>query len=133
VYATPSLKFVVTSQDVLGAEIVQVAPLTAFPSGSYVWTEYPVIGEPFADGAVHETVTLPVPEVTLNPVGALGTPAGVTAADADDSPEVPTPFVVVALNVYSDPFASPETVHEVAGEVMVQVLPETAAPVPSYA
>ena len=123
----------VTSQDVLGAEIVQVAPLTAFPSGSYACTEYPVIGEPFADGAVHETVTLPVPEVTLNPVGALGTPAGVTAADAEDSPEVPTPFVVVALNVYSDPFASPETVHEVAGEVMVQVLPETVAPVPSYA
>lgn len=122
-----------TSQDVLGAEIVHTAPLTTFPSGPYACAEYPVIGEPFADGAVHETVTLPVPAITLNPVGALGTPAGVTATDADDSPEVPTLFVVVALNVYSDPFASPETVHEVAGEVMVQVLPETAAPVPSYA
>jgi hypothetical protein len=126
VYATPSLKFVVTSQDVLGAEIVQVAPLTAFPSGSYVWTEYPVIGEPFADGAVHETVTLPVPEVTLNPVGALGTPAGVIAADADDSPEVPTPFVVVALNVYSDPFDNPVTVQGLVE--LVHVAPVTSLP-----
>jgi hypothetical protein len=58
-----------------------------------------VIGAPFADAAVHATVTFPVPEVTLTPVGALGTPAGVTVEDGADSAEVPTPFVAVALNV----------------------------------
>ena len=94
---------------------------------------YEVIGAPFAAGAVHATVTFPVPEVTETPVGALGAPAGVVAADGADSAEVPTPLVAVALNVYSDPLVSPETVQEVAGEVIVQVLPAIAAPVPSYA
>jgi hypothetical protein len=91
------------------------------------------MGAPFAAGAVHATVTFPVPEVTATPVGALGAPAGVIAADGADSAEVPTPLVAVALNVYSEPLVSPETVQEVAGAVMVQVLPEIAAPVASYA
>jgi hypothetical protein len=91
------------------------------------------MGAPFAAGAVHATVTFPVPEVTETPVGALGAPAGVIAADGADSAEVPTPLVAVALNVYSEPLVSPETVQEVAGAVMVQVLPEIAAPVASYA
>jgi len=91
------------------------------------------MGAPFAAGAVHATVTFPVPEVTETPVGALGAPAGVVAADVADSVEVPTPLEAVALNVYSDPLVSPETVQEVAGDVMVQVLPEIAAPVASYA
>ena len=71
--------------------------------------------------------------MTETPVGALGTPAGVTVAAAEDSTEVETPLVAVALNVYSDPLVSPETVQEVAGDVIVQVLPAMAAPVPSYA
>jgi len=91
------------------------------------------MGAPFAAGVVHATATFPVPEVTETPVGALGAPAGVVAADGADSAEVPTPLVAVALNVYSDPLVSPETVQEVAGNVMVQVLPEIAAPVASYA
>jgi hypothetical protein len=91
------------------------------------------MGAPFAAGAVHATVTFPVPEVTETPVGALGAPAGVVAADGADSVEVPTPLVAVALNVYSEPLVSPETVQEVAGDVMVQVLPVIAAPVASYA
>jgi len=44
-----------------------------------------VIGEPFEDGAVHDTVTFPVPGVALTPVGALGTVAGVTEFDATDA------------------------------------------------
>jgi hypothetical protein len=94
---------------------------------------YEVIGDPFVAGAVHATVTFPVPEVTETPVGALGTPAGVTVAEAEDSIEVETPLVAVALKEYSDPLVSPETAHEVAGDVMVQVLPAIAVPVASYA
>ena len=44
-------------------------------------------------------MTLPVPDVTVTPVGALGAPAGVVVADGADSAEVPTPFVAVAVNV----------------------------------
>jgi hypothetical protein len=60
---------------------------------------YEVIGAPFADAAVHSTVTLPVPDVTVTPVGALGAPAGVVVADGADSADVPTPLVAVAVNV----------------------------------
>ena len=90
-----------------------------------------MIGAPFAAGAVHSTVTLPVPEVAVTPVGALGTPAGVTVADGADAAEVPTPFVAVAVNVYSEPFVSPVISHDVAGDVMVHVLPAIDAPVAS--
>jgi hypothetical protein len=74
---------------------------------------------------------LPVPDVAVTPVGALGTPAGVTVADCADAAEVPTPFVAVAVNVYSEPFVSPVISHEVAGAVMEQVFPEMAKPVES--
>jgi len=60
---------------------------------------YEVIADPFAEGAVHATVTLPVPEVTETPVGAEGTPAGVTWADGLEAGELPTALVVTALNV----------------------------------
>lgn len=92
-----------------------------------------MIGAPFAAGAVHATVTFPVPEVTDTPVGALGAPAGVIVADGADSAEIPTPLVAVALNVYSEPLVRPETLQVVAGEVIVHVFPAIAAPVPSYA
>ena len=58
-----------------------------------------MIADPFAAGAVHETVTFPVPDVTVRPVGALGTPAGVTDADGAEKEDVPTPLVAEALNV----------------------------------
>jgi hypothetical protein len=127
----PAERLVETSHEVAGAEIVHVAPATAMPESSYACAVYEVITAPFAAGAVHATVTFPVPEVTDTPVGALGTPAGVTVAEGADSAEVPTPLVAVALKVYSEPLVRPETVHVVAGEVMVHVLPETAAPVAS--
>jgi hypothetical protein len=90
-----------------------------------------VIGAPFAAGAVHSTVTLPVPDVAVTPVGALGTPAGVTVADCADAAEVPTPFVAAAVNVYSEPLVNPVISHEVAGAVMEQVFPAIAEPVES--
>jgi hypothetical protein len=131
VYAVPAARFVETSHVVEGAEIVQVAPATAMPESLYACAVYEVITAPFAAGAVHATVTFPVPEVTDTPVGALGTPAGVTVAEGADSTEVLTPLVAVALKVYSEPLVNPETVQEVEGDVMVQVLPEIAAPVAS--
>ena len=78
-------------------------------------------------------MTFPVPDVTETPVGALGTPAGVTVAEGEEAAEVETPLVAVALKEYSDPFVSPETAQEVAGEVIVQVLPAIAVPVASNA
>ena len=110
---------------------MQVAPVTELPASSYACAVYEVIAAPFDAGAVHETVTFPVPERTVNPVGALGTPAGVKESDSADSLESPTPLVVVAVNVYEDPFVSPETLHEVAGGVMEQFLPGIAVPVES--
>ena len=66
---------------------MQVAPETAFPAASYACTEYEVIGDPFDAGSVQDTVTLPVPDATVKPVGALGAVAGVTALEADDGAE----------------------------------------------
>ena len=42
------------------------------------------MGEPFEAGAVHETLTSPVPDATDTEVGALGTVAGTIAFDATD-------------------------------------------------
>ena len=95
----PGSRFEETSQAVVGAEMVQVAPETGFPAPSYACAVYELIADPFAAGAVHETVTFPVPEFTVTPVGALGTPAGVTDADGEERDEVPTPLVAAALNV----------------------------------
>ena len=44
-----------------------------------------------------------------------------TAFDATDAPEVPPPFVAVALNVYDVPFVKPDTVQEPEEPVTVQV------------
>ena len=62
---------------------------------------------------------LPPPEVPP--------PDGVTAADAEDLPDVPLAFVAVALKVYDVPFVSPVTVHDVAGAVTVHVAPPGVA------
>ena len=60
-----------------------------------------------------------VEEVTLVIVGA---PVfGMTAVEALDIVEVPSPFVAVLLNVYVVPFVSPVTSQEVFGTVTVQV------------
>jgi len=69
-----------------------------------------VIGAPFAADAVKLTLALPEPAVAaLTPVGAPGTPAGVTAFDGFDAGPVPFAFVAVTVNVYAVPFVSPLT------------------------
>jgi hypothetical protein len=78
--------------------LVQVLPL-----GDAV-AVYPVIAlPPFDEGAVHETVSLPLPErAAVAPVGAPGAVASARVVAvplaADDAP-VPTAFVAATVNV----------------------------------
>ena len=60
--------------------------------------------------AVHETVAWAFAAVALTPVGMLGPAAGITAADAADVAELPTPLVATTRNVYEVPFVNPVTV-----------------------
>ena len=63
-------------------------------------TVYPVIAlPPFTAGAVKATVACNTPAVTVPIVGAFGTVAGVTAAEADDAGPIPTPFVAFTVKV----------------------------------
>ena len=74
---------------------------------------------PLLAGAVKPTVTWPLPRVAVTAVGAPGTVAGVTAADAADAGPVPTALVAVTVNVYAVPLASPGTTIEVHGAVQL--------------
>jgi hypothetical protein len=56
------------------------------------------------------TAAAPFPRAAETPVGAPGTVAGVTAADATDSTLSPTAFVACTVNVYAVPFVNPVTV-----------------------
>jgi len=53
-------------------------------------------------------------------VGAPGTVAGITAAEAVESADVPEAFVAVTLNVYQTPFVRPVTT-QVRAPVVVHV------------
>ena len=52
-------------------------------------------------------------------VGAVGTPAGVTALEAPDAVEVPAALVAVTVKVYDVPLVRPLTVHDVVAVVQV--------------
>ncbi len=52
---------------------------------------------PLPDAAVHESRTWPLDAVAVTPVGAIGTPAGVTAAEAAETR--PRPSALVARTV----------------------------------
>jgi hypothetical protein len=97
VYAVPATNPVETSQVVAGAKTVQVNP-----PGEDV-TVYEVIGDPLSAGSVQPTVTFPVPDVVVIPVGASGALAGVIADVAmDTADEADDPLAVefvIALNV----------------------------------
>jgi hypothetical protein len=63
-----------------------------------------------------------LPPEAATPVGAAGTPTGVTADDGSLAGESPTPLVATTANVYVIPFVSPEqeavspvTAHEAPG------------------
>jgi hypothetical protein len=51
------------------------------------------------EGAVQLTVADPIPAVATTFVGAEGSDAGVTAADAAEAGPVPTALVAVTVNV----------------------------------
>ena len=57
---------------------------------------------------------------------------GTTAADAADEPEVPLPFVAVAVKVYDVPFVRPLTTQLVAGTVTVHDLEPSSTAVTVY-
>ena len=68
-------------------------------------------------------------------VGAVGTPAGITPADAAEGKETPTRLVAVTVNVYVVLLVSAKTVHDVVAVVQnappgdaVTVYSVTAAP-----
>jgi hypothetical protein len=66
---------------------------------------------PLFVGAVKLTLAEPFPRTPVTAVGAPGTVAGVTAADATDSAPLPTALVACTVNVYAVPFVKPVTVH----------------------
>lgn len=87
-----------------------VSPLTTHPVAGTVpvhvkkpgedVTVYPVIAvPPLNAGAVHVTVACAFPAVGVGAVGAFGTVAGVTAAEATDGALSPTMLVAFTVNV----------------------------------
>ena len=91
VYAVPFVSPVTTNGE--------APPETVAPPGDAV-TAYEVIAEPpLLTGATNPTVTSPLPRVPTTNVGAPGTVAGVTDADALEATPVPTAFVAVTVNV----------------------------------
>ena len=78
------------------------------------------MAEPFAAGAVHDTViwlTLPSP---TGASGVSGTPAGVTAPEEAVDP-YPIELVALTRSVYEVPLTRPVASHAVALEVVVTV------------
>ncbi len=73
-------------------------------------TVYEVIAEPLADAPLKVTTAFDEPATAETVVGAVGTPAGVTAADALEALPVPAAFVAVTVKVYAVPLARPVTV-----------------------
>jgi hypothetical protein len=81
-----------------------------------------VIGLPWSEGAVQDTVADAMPGTALTAVGASGKARGVTPADGSDGNPVPTLFVAVTVNEYGWPSVSPFTVH-LRAPVVVHVRP----------
>ena len=65
---------------------------------------------PFEAGADQLTRADPSAGVATAPVGAPGTVAGITGAEAAEAGPVPTTFAAVTLNVYDVPLVRPLTV-----------------------
>jgi len=94
-------------------------PVIAVPTAVAVYVV--IVAPPLEPGAVQATVTdVALAMVAVPIVGAPGTVAGVTEADAVDKLDVPAEFVAVALNVYAVPFVNPVTTHDPEAPVTVQ-------------
>ena len=96
--------------------LVEVVSTFWPPRMNAVWSTarivYFVIADPFAGGAVNDTVILPgSPETrdATTDVGSPGTPAGTISFETEEPAEVPTPFVAVTVKVYVSPFVRPST------------------------
>ena len=76
---------------------------------------------PFVAGAVHETVTLPSPGVTVGAAGFAGSPYGVAAVEGVDVGPVPLALWAFTVNVYDVPFVNVGTVQVSGPCVHVQV------------
>ena len=87
---------------------------------------YPVMGSPFGDDAAQPTVTDASPRVAVMVVGAVGTPAGVTAADDVDAGEFPDADLATTVTVYAVPLVRPVMAH-VSAVVVEQLAPPGAA------
>jgi len=59
------------------------------------------MGLPLFEGAVHDTVALPLPATAVTPLGAAGEDCawGVTALEGADAALVPTLLVALTVNV----------------------------------
>src|SRR6478736_5022407 len=75
---------------------------------------YDVMGEPLTTGTFHDTWADLSPRTATTPVGAVGMPAGVTAADGAEGCEVPIALVALTVKVYEMPLIRPVTVPVVA-------------------
>ena len=98
-----------------GSFLVDVLPaLVSTPPAGFDVTVYPVIAlPPVFEGAVNVTVACALPGVAATPVGAPGTPIGVTLFEAADAAPTPAAFVAVTVKVYAVPLVSPVTMCEV--------------------
>lgn len=86
-------------------------------------TVYLVMAVPPFVGAVQVTVALLIPRVALGFAGAEGRVAGVTAVDAAEGGDVPTPLVALTVKVYAVPLVSVVTLQlSVEREAGAQVL-----------
>jgi hypothetical protein len=70
-----------------------------------------------SEGAVHERLTEALPAVAVGAPGATGTPAGVTAVEAEEYELVPAAFIAAILNTYEVPLVRPVTVADVVALV----------------
>jgi hypothetical protein len=80
-----------------------------------------IVLPPLLVGAVQLTLAVALPAVAVTPVGAPGSPLGVTEFELAESGPVPFAVVADTLNVYVVPLVSPGTVVEVAGGLPVTV------------
>ena len=77
----------------------ELDPVAVPPAGFDV-TVYPVIElPPLSVGATKATLAERLPAVATTPVGASGTVAGVTAAEAAEAAEGPTELVATTVKV----------------------------------
>ena len=92
-------EFIATTVNVTGVSLVKLSlAVNTLPTVTWLPTDgvslYPVIANPpFEAGAVQDTIAEALPATAETPVGAPGTVAGITAAEAEEFEEFPTEFI----------------------------------------